>query len=64
MGDELLHVVNFSGGLCSFWSAHRVKERYGSANMVLLFADTLIEDPDLYGFNGCGGATQEMAVEL
>ena len=47
----MLHVVNFSGGLCSFWAAHRVKERHGTENMVLLFADTLIEDEDLYGFN-------------
>lgn len=51
MPDEILHVVNFSGGLCSFWAAHRVKQRYGSENLVLLFADTLIEDPDLYEFN-------------
>ncbi len=51
MSDEILHVVNFSGGLCSFWAAHRVRERYGADNLVLLFADTLIEDPDLYEFN-------------
>ena len=47
MPDRLLHVINFSGGLCSFWAAHRVKERYGPENMVLLFADTLIEDAGL-----------------
>ena len=51
MSDEVLHVVNFSGGLCSFWAAMRVKQRYGSENMVLLFADTLIEDSELYEFN-------------
>lgn len=45
------HVVNFSGGLCSFWAAHRVVSKYGSENTTLLFADTLIEDPDLYTFN-------------
>jgi hypothetical protein len=45
------HVVNFSGGLCSFWAAKRVAERFGTSDMVLLFADTLIEDPDLYIFN-------------
>lgn len=45
------HVVNFSGGLCSFWAAHRVIEKYGRENVVLLFADTLIEHPDLYAFN-------------
>lgn len=46
-----MHIVNFSGGLCSFWAAMRVKDRHGTENMVLLFADTLIEDADLYAFN-------------
>lgn len=45
------HIVNFSGGDCSFWAGHRVIERYGRENTVLLFADTLIEDEDLYAFN-------------
>ncbi len=54
--DSRLHVVNFSGGLCSFWAAWRVKERYGNSHMVLLFADTLIEDPDLYAFNNQASA--------
>jgi hypothetical protein len=45
------HITNFSGGLCSFWAAWRVRERFGTENMVLLFADTLVEDGDLYLFN-------------
>lgn len=45
------HVVNLSGGACSFWAADRVAKRYGTADMTLLFADTLIEDPQLYEFN-------------
>lgn len=45
------HVVNFSGGLCSFFAAIREIERHGRENVVLLFADTLIEDQDLYDFN-------------
>lgn len=45
------HVVNFSGGLCSFWAAHRVVERFGREGVTLLFADTLIEDEELYSFN-------------
>ncbi len=52
----LLHVVDFSGGLCSFWAAHRVVERYGKDAVVLLFADTLIEDEDLYSFNESASA--------
>jgi hypothetical protein len=51
-----LHVVNFSGGLCSFWAAHRVVQRHGKDNVVLLFADTLIEDEDLYAFNESAAA--------
>lgn len=45
------HIVNFSGGLCSFWAAHRVVERFGTKDVALLFADTLIEDEELYAFN-------------
>lgn len=44
-------VINLSGGACSFWAAERVAERYGTSEMVLLFADTLIEDAELYEFN-------------
>lgn len=45
-----LHVVSFSGGIGSFWAAKRVIDAHGSDNVVLLFADTLVEDPDLYRF--------------
>jgi len=45
------HVCNFSGGLCSFWAAYRVVQKYGPLDTVLLFADTLVESPDLYEFN-------------
>lgn len=44
------HVVMFSGGVGSWMAAKRVAERYGTDGLVLLFADTLIEDPDLYRF--------------
>ena len=44
------HVVMFSGGICSWAAARRVADRYGIADMTLLFADTLIEDEDLYRF--------------
>lgn len=45
------HVVNYSGGACSFWAAHRVIEKFGRKDVTLLFADTLAEDEDLYAFN-------------
>lgn len=45
------HIVSFSGGACSFWAAHRVVQEHGTGNVTLLFADTLMEDEDLYRFN-------------
>ncbi|RBO78294.1 hypothetical protein DFR74_1571 [Nocardia puris] len=39
-----------SGGIGSFTTAIRVIERFGPAEVTLLFADTLAEDPDLYRF--------------
>lgn len=44
------HVVSFSGGICSFWAAQRVIDFYGKTDVVLLFADTMMEDEDLYRF--------------
>ncbi|MBB2749246.1 UNVERIFIED_ORG: hypothetical protein FHR35_009159 [Microbispora rosea subsp. rosea] len=46
------HVIQMSGGIGSFWAAVRVAECYGTDDMVLLFADTLVEHPDLYRFLG------------
>lgn len=46
----MTHVIQFSGGVCSFFAAKRVVDKYGKDDVVLLFADTLIEDEDLYRF--------------
>jgi hypothetical protein len=40
----------FSGGAGSWATAKRVAERHGTENLLLLFADTLMEDEDLYRF--------------
>lgn len=40
----------FSGGIGSFWAAMRVSEEYGVDDLTLLFADTRMEDEDLYRF--------------
>jgi hypothetical protein len=45
-----LHVIQFSGGIGSFCAAVRVARRHGTDRMVLLIADTGIEDPDLWRF--------------
>lgn len=46
----MTRINNFSGGLCSFWSAYRDVKEVGPLNVVLLFADTLIESPGTYAF--------------
>lgn len=47
---ELRHVVMFSGGVGSWATAQRVVSRHGAGRVTLLFADTLVEHPDLYRF--------------
>ncbi len=47
---ETKHLVFFSGGVGSWSAAKRVVEQHGTENTILLFADTLIEDEDLYRF--------------
>lgn len=44
------HIINDSGGLCSFWAAYRVVQKHGPENVVRLFADTLEEDSELHEF--------------
>jgi hypothetical protein len=51
-------VVQFSGGIASWAVARRVADRYGVDDLVLLFADTQIEDDDLYAF------VEESAAQL
>lgn len=43
-------VVQTSGGVASWACATRAIKRFGVENVTLLFADTLIEDEDLYRF--------------
>ncbi len=45
-----IHVVMFSGGAGSWAAAKRVVAKYGVESTVLLFADVLMEDEDLYRF--------------
>lgn len=45
------HVVMYSGGITSWAVAHRLAKEHGTDDLVLLFADTLAEDGDLYRFN-------------
>lgn len=43
-------VVQMSGGITSWAAARRVADEHGTDGLALLFADTLIEDEDLYRF--------------
>lgn len=54
--NEIKAVVMFSGGKGSFLSAQRAAERFGADKVVLLFADTLVEDLDVYDFIKAGAA--------
>ncbi len=45
-----LHVVQYSGGIGSWAATQRVVAAYGTDNLVLLTADTRVEDPDLWRF--------------
>lgn len=44
-------LINYSGGLCCFWTADRVVAQYGPQDVTLLFADTNGESPELYARN-------------
>lgn len=57
-----LHVVQFSGGIGSWAAAQRVAAEHGTRGLVLLFADTLVEDEDLYRF--LGDAAQQIGVPI
>ena len=48
--DDLLHVVNVSGGAASAVALFRVIERYGVENTRAVFADTNSEHQDVYRF--------------
>lgn len=45
------HVVMYSGGITSWAVARHLADQHGTDDLVLLFADTLVEDEDLYRFN-------------
>lgn len=44
------YIVSYSGGMASFATACRLVDQHGRDAVTLVFADTLIEDEDLYRF--------------
>ena len=46
----MLYIVNVSGGLTSHEALRRTVAKHGAASTRAVFADTTIEDPDLYRF--------------
>lgn len=57
-------VVQFSGGVGSWAAAKRVVEKYGSSDLVLLFADVKAEDEDTYRFLHEGAANIGVEVTV
>lgn len=57
-----LRVVQFSGGVTSWAAAMRVAEQHGTKDLVLLFADVLTEDPDVYRF--LADSSRQLGVPL
>lgn len=55
-------IVQFSGGLCSYFAARRVVEQFGPEDVTLLFADTLIESSGLYRFALHGAASLRLRI--
>lgn len=58
MPDSTHHVVNLSGGITSWMAGRLVVDRIAQPGdrITLLFADTLIESPDVYRFLEAGAA--------
>jgi hypothetical protein len=55
-------IVQYSGGLCSYFAARRVVAEHGTEGVVLLFADVLIESPGLYRFLKAGAKSLGLKV--
>lgn len=49
--DSTVCIVMYGGGLTSYEAARRAIERYGHNRVEIWFADTRMEDDDLYRFN-------------
>ncbi|WP_019632461.1 hypothetical protein [Actinomadura atramentaria] len=59
---EVWHVVQWSGGIGSWATAQRVAAAHGTDRMILLFADVLVEHPDLYRFSRQAAARLGLGV--
>lgn len=59
------HIVMFSGGISTYETARRVKERVDDPSTItLLFADTLIESPELYRFRDAVAKSLNLRLEI
>lgn len=58
------HVVQFSGGISSWFAAKRVIEKFGKDTVTLLFADTRMEDEDLYRFMDDASAKFDVPITV
>lgn len=58
----MTYIVNVSGGLASYEALRRTLERYGRDATIAVFADTRVEDDDLYRF--LGDIEQHLGIEI
>lgn len=62
--EHIKAVVHYSGGLMSWGAAKLACDKYGAENIVLLFSDTGVEDPDVYRFLVQGAAALGAHLEI
>lgn len=62
--SEIKACVHFSGGMMSWGAAKLACEKYGAANVVLLFSDVGTEDPDVYRFLVQGASALGAHLEI
>ena len=60
--DTTTYVMSYSGGVTSWAAAKLLVDAHGPGRVTLLFADTLIESPDVYRFLDKGAEVLGMSV--
>lgn len=62
--ENIKACVHFSGGLMSWGAAKLACDKYGKENVVLLFSDVGVEDPDVYRFLVQGAAALGARLQI
>lgn len=62
--EKIKACVHYSGGLMSWGAAKLACDKYGKENVVLLFSDVGVEDPDVYRFLVQGASALGAHLEI